>query len=155
THYNREAAELCTMGIDSGTGSSPEYPVAAGIYLADGVTPVERADRPLARTLRGETVENMEMVIVPAGSPARVTLSNGRRMVGPPGQPMGAVVVTQDITERRRAELELERAHEQLRSAARQAGMAEVATSVLHNVGNTLTSINVSATLLAELIRRS
>jgi len=155
THYNREAAEMCTMGRESGAGSSPEYPVAAVIYHADGATPVERTDRPLARTLRGETVQNQEMVIVPRDSPARITLSNGRRMVGPNAQLMGAVVVTQDITERRRAELELERVHEQLRAAARQAGMAEVATSVLHNVGNVLTSINVSATLLAELVRRS
>ena len=29
---------------------------------------------------------------------------------------------------------------------SRQAGMAEVATSVLHNVGNVLNSVNVSAT---------
>ena len=156
THYNREAAEMCTMPRpESVPGTSAGYPVAAGIYLADGVTPVDRADRPLARTLRGETVQNLELVIVAQGGPARVTLSNGRRLVGPNGRTMGAVVVTQDITQRRRAELELERVQEQLRSAARQAGMAEVATNVLHNVGNILTSINVSATLLADLLRRS
>jgi hypothetical protein len=39
--------------------------------------------------------------------------------------------------------------------ASRQAGMAEVATSVLHNVGNVLNSVNVSANLLAEQIQRS
>ncbi len=35
-------------------------------------------------------------------------------------------------------------------ATARRAGMAEVATSVLHNVGNVLNSINVSASLLRE-----
>src|SRR5262249_22941256 len=55
----------------------------------------------------------------------------------------------------RRAELELERVHEQLRSSARQAGMAEVATSILHNVGNVLTSINVCAALLTDRLKRS
>jgi len=33
--------------------------------------------------------------------------------------------------------------------------MAEVATGVLHNVGNVLNSVNVSATLVSDLVRRS
>ena len=40
-------------------------------------------------------------------------------------------------------------------TASRQAGMAEVATSVLHNVGNVLNSVNVSATLVAEQVKKS
>ena len=43
----------------------------------------------------------------------------------------------------------------QLREASRHAGMAEVATSVLHNVGNVLTSVNVSASLVTDNLRRS
>ncbi|MGC4032018.1 MAG: HAMP domain-containing sensor histidine kinase [Tepidisphaeraceae bacterium] len=43
----------------------------------------------------------------------------------------------------------------QLMDASRQAGMAEVATGVLHNVGNVLNSVNVSAGVLAEKMRRS
>jgi len=39
--------------------------------------------------------------------------------------------------------------------ASRQAGMAEVATGVLHNVGNVLNSVNVSATLLRDQVRKS
>jgi signal transduction histidine kinase len=111
-------------------------------------------DRPLMRTLRGELVENVELVVVPRDSTERVTLSNGRRLTAQDGRPMGAVVVTEDITERRRSELELERVHEQLRTSARQAGMAEVATSILHNVGNVLTSINVSASLVTQKLKR-
>ena len=33
---------------------------------------------------------------------------------------------------------------QQLRDASRQAGMAEIATNVLHNVGNVLNSVNIS-----------
>ena len=153
THHNREAAELCS--IDQNEVASDGYSVRAGVYHADGVTPLDRADRPLARTLRGEQVENMELVIIPQGASERVTVSNGRRLVGPDGRLMGALCVSQDITERRRAELELERVHEQLRGSARQAGMAEVATSILHNVGNVLTSINVCAALLGDGLKRS
>jgi signal transduction histidine kinase len=38
---------------------------------------------------------------------------------------------------------------------SRQAGMAEVATGILHNVGNVLTSVNVSATLVMDQVRDS
>ena len=42
-----------------------------------------------------------------------------------------------------------------LMDASRQAGMAEVATNVLHNVGNVLNSVNVSASLAADRIKGS
>jgi PAS domain S-box-containing protein len=60
-----------------------------------------------------------------------------------------------DLSERKRAEAELRQAHQQLLETSRQAGMAEVATGVLHNVGNVLTSVNVAATLLSERLRKS
>ncbi len=61
----------------------------------------------------------------------------------------------QEIEERSRMQTEIAKIHKQLLEQSRQAGMAEVATSVLHNVGNVLNSINVSATLVADLVRRS
>ena len=48
---------------------------------------------------------------------------------------------------------ELTEAHKQLLTSSRQAGMAEVATNVLHNVGNVLNSVNVSAETVAGKIR--
>ena len=35
------------------------------------------------------------------------------------------------------------------------AGMSEIATNVLHNVGNVLNSVNISANLLTESVKRS
>jgi ligand-binding sensor domain-containing protein/signal transduction histidine kinase len=55
-----------------------------------------------------------------------------------------------EIVERQRAEAELERIHKELMEASRRGGMAEIATNVLHNVGNVLNSVNVSATLVSE-----
>ena len=49
----------------------------------------------------------------------------------------------------------LEATQQQLLDASRQAGMAEVATGVLHNVGNVLNSVNVSAGLVVEQATRS
>jgi len=43
----------------------------------------------------------------------------------------------------------------QLSDSSFQAGRAEVATNVLHNVGNILNSINISASLVAERVRQS
>jgi two-component system, NtrC family, sensor kinase len=60
-----------------------------------------------------------------------------------------------EIAERRRAEHQLADAHSQLVETSRQAGMAEVATGVLHNVGNVLNSVNVSATLVSDRVRQS
>ena len=60
-----------------------------------------------------------------------------------------------EIMERERAQTELEGIHRQLLVASRQAGMAEVATNVLHNVGNVLNSVNVSANLVASRMQKS
>ncbi len=50
---------------------------------------------------------------------------------------------------------ELEAAHAKLVEVARQAGMAEVASGVLHNVGNFLNTVNVRASLVHDKIKRS
>ncbi len=60
-----------------------------------------------------------------------------------------------DLNERQRAEREVVSAHRQLVEASRRVGMAEVATGVLHNVGNVLNSVNVSATLVCEQVKKS
>ena len=46
-------------------------------------------------------------------------------------------------------------AQRQLMENARHAGMAEIATNVLHNVGNVLNSVNVSAELIGSKVRES
>lgn len=58
-----------------------------------------------------------------------------------------------DITNRKKAEEREMLLNKELVRAARQMGMAEVATSVLHNVGNVLNSVNVSAILIVEKLK--
>jgi PAS domain S-box-containing protein len=71
----------------------------------------------------------------------------------------GAIVqeisILEDITARKIAEQELERTYKRLMEVSRQNGMAEVATGVLHNVGNVLNSVNVSVAMLDEALRQS
>ncbi len=60
-----------------------------------------------------------------------------------------------EIDERKRAQAEVQELHNRLLDASRRAGMAEVATGVLHNVGNVLNSVNVSANLIRDQLRES
>jgi ligand-binding sensor domain-containing protein/signal transduction histidine kinase len=60
-----------------------------------------------------------------------------------------------EIEERKRMQKEVESAHVELLEVSRLAGMSEIATNVLHNVGNVLNSVNVSATLARETVKKS
>ena len=70
-------------------------------------------------------------------------------------QPEYSVEFLRDISARKESAEELERVHKLLMTASRQAGMAEVATNVLHNVGNILNSVNISASLVTERVKQS
>jgi C4-dicarboxylate-specific signal transduction histidine kinase len=60
-----------------------------------------------------------------------------------------------EVADREVAQRELAQAQQHMAETSRRAGMAEVANSVLHNVGNVLNSVNVSVTLLGEQLRHS
>jgi PAS domain S-box-containing protein len=83
--------------------------------------------------------------VVDRGYVVRDSSGKATRMIG----------AMQDISGRKRAEAELEMLNKQLLDASRRAGMSEIASNVLHNVGNVLTSVNVSVTLVADRIRQS
>ncbi len=65
------------------------------------------------------------------------------------------VGVVTDVTRQHEAEQKVEMLHRDLMKASRSAGMAEVATGVLHNVGNVLNSVNVAAGVVAERLHSS
>ncbi len=68
-----------------------------------------------------------------------------------------ALLAANDELERRVEERtrELKDTQTELLDTARQAGMAEIATNVLHNVGNVLNSVNISADLVSRQLRHS
>ena len=71
------------------------------------------------------------------------------------GEPVAIRGIFQDITRHKLDSEKLDRLNRQLVDNSRQAGMAEVATGVLHNVGNVLNSVSVSATLVTDRLRHS
>jgi PAS domain S-box-containing protein len=149
THHNQAAADL--FGLTSTDG----FRATADIYLPDRVTRVRDEALPLARALSGESIRDLELLVKAPDGTQRHVVSQARPLAGINGDVLGAVLVAQDVTERKLAEVELERVHKQLITASRQAGMAEIATNVLHNVGNVLNSVNVSASLLLDRIAGS
>jgi PAS domain S-box-containing protein len=71
------------------------------------------------------------------------------------GDTIATVAVVTDLSARKAAAAEIAQSQARLIEVSRLAGMAEVATGVLHNVGNVLNSVNVSATVVGDRLRQS
>lgn len=59
-----------------------------------------------------------------------------------------------EMEDRKKLEEDRQRMQNELLDVSRRAGMAQVATGVLHNVGNVLNNLNVSLTVLEDRVRR-
>ena len=119
------------------------------IFYPDKVTPVPTEELPLVRALRGEATDEMEMFIRTVAKPEGVYISsNGRPIASPGTTARGGVVVFRDVTERVRAEEALAQAFAQ--------GRLEVMDTILHNIGNAITSVAIGVgTLKEELANNS
>lgn len=71
------------------------------------------------------------------------------------GRVIGTFGVSRDITPRKQAEEKLKTTQKELLATSRLAGMAEIASGVLHNLGNALNSVSTSASMLSEQFDRS
>jgi len=80
---------------------------------------------------------------------SKVPLRNNQNKV------IGILGIYADISELKKAEIEREELHKQLVKASREAGKAEIAAGVLHNVGNVLNSLNVSATCVQNTCKNN
>jgi PAS domain S-box-containing protein len=155
TAVNRAAEEI--------TGYRRAELLARG--LPDFIAPERRAEaqRLFERLLAGgEPPARFETELV-ARDGRRIPLEmavkatrTGRRQQGDQGdQIVGVEGIARDVSARERAAAELATANARLVEVSRRAGMAEVASGVLHNVGNVLNSVNVSTAVLDERLRAS
>ena len=71
------------------------------------------------------------------------------------GNIVQVIGILEDISAQKAAEQELAKTYKRLVDLSRASGMAEVATGVLHNVGNVLNSVNVSVSMMADGLRQS
>lgn len=112
---------------------------------------VIRHERVLAERKPQEAVEHLEL----ADGTARWLKTITMPLFDENGGLLGTQSVSWDVSELKRAEEALVQAHENLVKASRMAGMAEIATGILHNVGNVLNSVNVSTTLIHDRVKKS
>jgi eukaryotic-like serine/threonine-protein kinase len=116
-HINPAAERMIGVPQDAtlaGTRKTNEF------FRSDGVTPFNAEDRPSARAIRGEDVNDVEMFIRPiAGGGGIWASANARPLRDESGAVRGGVVVLRDITERKRAEEELLRSRERFELAVR------------------------------------
>ena len=141
---NPEAARI--LRLPEGTNPGKTLDQITGLCLLDGkpITDLFSAGKPSLQKpdipLRHEPDAGLKIVC---------NITELRQITG------GHVLTLRDVTEQTRVAQERDALHRQLVDASRRAGMADVATCVLHNVGNVLNSINVSVSLLMELVRDS
>ncbi len=125
------------------------------LNMADGrLFPAEARERFWQRLETDREVRAFETAFHKGDGTVIDVLINARGHITP-GEPPHCEGTVEDVTERKRAARELEALHRQLVVASREAGMAEVATGVLHNVGNVLTSVNVTVRDVLERLRSS
>ena len=77
-----------------------EWSQRYGLYLADKITPFPDDQLPLARSIRGEEVDNVEMFLRHERAPHGLwTEITGRPLRGANGDVLGGVIVCRDITQ--------------------------------------------------------
>ncbi len=114
TLFNRAAREF--HGLPPEKLPSGDWASHYSLYAADGTHLLEESEVPLVRALHGETIKDVAMVIAPGGRSRRYVLSSGRRMIGPNGEALGAVVAMKDITELNESQRRLRVNEERLRA---------------------------------------
>lgn len=85
-------------------------------YHPDGSTPVSFAELPSVRVLHQENVYNQEIWVQPPGKAVSILVANGKLLYASSGEPVGALIVTHDITERKWAQQRLEVSEQRYKS---------------------------------------
>jgi PAS domain S-box-containing protein len=146
TVTNRAMREMLNLPAASlrPMGGSDFYTV----YREDGVTPVPSEDLPLVQALSGEEVHAASLVLAPAYARARAVMTNGRPILGPDEEPLGAVIAVRDVTAQREAEAQLAAARD--RATAVERARADFVSRMSHELRTPLDAI----VGLSDVLRR-
>ena len=109
-----------------------EWSQRHGLYLADKITPFPHDQLPLARSIRGEEVDNVEMFVRHEKAPHGLwTEITGRPLRGANGDVLGGVIVCRDITPVKEEEFFRTGQSGVLEMIAADAPLADVLTSLV------------------------
>ena len=116
------------------------------IFCLDRVTPVSLGDLPLARAIRGEAVENMEIYVRETAGPKQLFLSvTGKPFELTSGSGSGGVVVLRDISQRVLAQQAILDAFSE--------GRLEVLETIVHNIGNLINHVDIGVGTIAANLK--
>ncbi|HEY4284464.1 MAG TPA: PAS domain S-box protein [Chthoniobacterales bacterium] len=120
------------FGAGPTKSKSHEWSQHYSLYLPDKVTPYPPNELPLARSIHGEDVDNIEMFVrhekAPHGTWIRIT---GRPLRGSHGELVGGVIVCRDITQSKDEEFFRHGQSRVLEMIAADAPLAEVLTNLV------------------------
>ncbi len=141
TIFNPSAEKIIGLGAVETTPD--EWSDNYGLFFPDRVTPFPSEELPLARSLRGETSDDVEMFVRNPKVPDGVFISvSGRPLRDETGIQKGGVIVFRDVTHQVIAEKALMQAFAQ--------GRLEIVETILHNIGNAINSVTVGINVLQE-----
>ena len=141
TIFNPSAERILGIGpIDTTLEKwSEDY----GCFFPDRATPFPADELPLARALKGESSDEVEMFIRNPEVPEGVFISvSARPLQDEAGTEKGGVSVLRDVTHRVVAEEALAQAFAQ--------GRLEIVETILHNIGNAINSVTVGIDVLRK-----
>ena len=107
-------------------------------FEADGKTPVEPGNVPLARAFAGERVAGEQFAVHCPDGRRRRFVTNGQPIMTADGRRLGAVAAMHEITEQHRAEVLREAQHAVARALADAASAEEAATGTIAAVATAL-----------------
>jgi signal transduction histidine kinase/CheY-like chemotaxis protein/CHASE3 domain sensor protein len=114
--FNPAAEQL--LGLGSVNTTPDQWSQTYGVFLPDTVTPMPGEMLPLARAMRGEEVDSLDLFVRRPDWAGGAWIScSGRPLRADDGTLTGGVVVLRDITDRKRSEQLLEAAKQEAESA--------------------------------------